>query len=400
MAIDESGNPVVLPPEAAFWRVRRDTGGRPRIVNGPDFKPLTLPIDYPPEDLLNLVGRGSYRLDLCDETGQHLETVTLKLGPAEPELRNRAPADTDEPTFSTAMLPATGSDVRLVLEANVRATQLAFLHNERTLAASLRMAETLRDGVHVLAESQADWIKSLATSRGFFRNASPPSSPKREQVPGDERDDIDDDSEDAEDVEANESKNWVDLLTPAVKQLAETASTLIIAKASQMGLGGAPPSLAQLSSDAGTSSASHDHDDDLAARGFEARELMDMKYAARKGQAKRAARAAKEVRSDADRQVRSRAELQARIMSDPVLLQHLMQINAKLLPEETAMIMELVTNSAVERQEEFLASVKRASIAEAVGGIRDLIAQAVGRPSTTTAESIMPSDTTADEASP
>ncbi len=87
-------------------------------------------------------------------------------------------------------------------------------------------------------------------------------------------------------------------------------------------------------------------------------------------------------------------------MSDPVLLQHLMQINAKLLPEETAMIMELVTNSAVERQEEFLASVKRASIAEAVGGIRDLIAQAVGRPSTTTAESIMPSDTTADEASP
>jgi hypothetical protein len=58
----------------------------------------------------------------------------------------------------------------------VRSTQLAFQHNERTLEMGLRMAETLRDGVQALASSQADWIKSLASARGFFRG-SPGSLP-------------------------------------------------------------------------------------------------------------------------------------------------------------------------------------------------------------------------------
>jgi hypothetical protein len=74
-------------------------------------------------------------------------------------------------------LPNTTSDVRLVLEANVRATQMAFIHNQRTLETGLRMAETLRDSVQVLATSQADWIKSVSSSRGFFRNAAPPMAP-------------------------------------------------------------------------------------------------------------------------------------------------------------------------------------------------------------------------------
>lgn len=92
------------------------------------------------------------------------------------------------------MLPVTGNEVRLVLEANVRATQMAFTHNERTLSASLKMAETLRDGIQVLAQSQAEWIKSISSARGFFRNAAmaqlPPPEPKEPEEDEDD-DEID-----------------------------------------------------------------------------------------------------------------------------------------------------------------------------------------------------------------
>jgi hypothetical protein len=81
------------------------------------------------------------------------------------------------PTVVPTSLPNTTSDVRLVLEANVRATQMAFIHNQRTLEIGLRMAETLRDSVQVLATSQADWIKSISSARGFFRNAGQPIAP-------------------------------------------------------------------------------------------------------------------------------------------------------------------------------------------------------------------------------
>ena len=81
--------------------------------------------------------------------------------------------------------------MRYVLEANVRSTQLAFQHNQRTLEAGPRMADTLREGIQSLAETQPDWIKSLVASRGFFRNGAMPQlaalSPPAEQ--DDETDD-------------------------------------------------------------------------------------------------------------------------------------------------------------------------------------------------------------------
>src|SRR4051812_49162721 len=94
----------------------------------------------------------------------------------EPDNSNNDGAAT-MPTVVPTSLPNTTSDVRLVLEANVRATQMAFIHNQRTLEIGLRMAETLRDSVQVLATSQADWIKSISSARGFFRNAGQPLAP-------------------------------------------------------------------------------------------------------------------------------------------------------------------------------------------------------------------------------
>lgn len=60
-----------------------------------------------------------------------------------------------------------------------------------------RMAETLRDGVQVLASSHADWIKSISSTRGFFRNVGQPIPPvevkQLKVTTGDEDDEDDDD---------------------------------------------------------------------------------------------------------------------------------------------------------------------------------------------------------------
>lgn len=80
LAVDDTGNPFAVPTDAAFWRVRRHTTGRPHIVLGADRKPIQLPLDYSPDELLRLVGRGTYQLALCDEAGEALDTVKVTLG--------------------------------------------------------------------------------------------------------------------------------------------------------------------------------------------------------------------------------------------------------------------------------------------------------------------------------
>lgn len=176
LARDPDGRPIPLPDGAAAWRIRRHTGGRPKLHLDASKQPMLFPLHYNISDAEEILPPGTYRLDLIDAKGDALEiTVAITIG-ATRNANESARDDPDDERQHDAIstkLPATGSDVRLVLEANIRATQLAFQHNERTLATSLRMAETLRDGVHVLAESQADWIKSVASSRGFFRNAGP-----------------------------------------------------------------------------------------------------------------------------------------------------------------------------------------------------------------------------------
>ena len=176
LARDSDGHPIPLPDGAAAWRIRRHTGGRPKLHLDANKQPMVFPLHYTLVDAEEILPPGTYRLDLTDSRGELLET-TVAISIGSPRNASEGGRDEDDEkhaeTVSTK-LPVTSSDVRLVLEANIKATQLAFQHNERTLATSLRMAETLRDGVHVLAESQADWIKSVASSRGFLRNAAPP----------------------------------------------------------------------------------------------------------------------------------------------------------------------------------------------------------------------------------
>lgn len=72
LAFNLSGERFEMPPEAAFWRVRRlKPGGRgtPEVVFGRDGAPLVLPIEAGLEDFRLLVRDepGRYRLDPVDE---------------------------------------------------------------------------------------------------------------------------------------------------------------------------------------------------------------------------------------------------------------------------------------------------------------------------------------------
>src|ERR1044071_2594520 len=207
LARDAEGNHIEIPEGAIGWRIRRQTGGRPRLVLDSRKQPMMFPLDYTIADVEDVFSPGNYLSDVVDKPGEPLGvTVAASIGmprnaeSIEPDDNNSNSNDgaATMPTVVPTSLPNTTSDVRLVLEANVRATQMAFIHNQRTLEIGLRMAETLRDSVQVLAGSQADWIKSIASARGFFRNAGQPLAPVEVQqltvtTGGGDDDDDDDD---------------------------------------------------------------------------------------------------------------------------------------------------------------------------------------------------------------
>ena len=76
LARDGQGNSISLPENAAAWRLRRHTGGRPRVVLGLDRQPLRLPLAATVADLDDMLGPGTYRLDAVDDRGNLLGITT------------------------------------------------------------------------------------------------------------------------------------------------------------------------------------------------------------------------------------------------------------------------------------------------------------------------------------
>lgn len=360
LARDPNGRPLRVPPEAAFWRVRRHTRGRPRNVIGADRKPVELPLDVTEDDLDAMFGSGTYRLDLCDAQGEPLDvTATVALG--EPE-----PANANEPAEDAVaiapVLPANASEVRLVLEANVRATQLAFAHNERTLTASLRMADTLRDGIRDLANAQATWINTLASARGFFRNASPlPPLP----APVDDEVDEDDDEEVIED-EAS-PPTWIGNLKPLVDTAATSATNAVMdwsmragSKLSSLLTPNAAAAPAPVDAETGAQQGE-------PAQGLEVGDLLDWRRAAKKGKAARQQRA-------------QPMSLQARIMADPQLYARVMAIKERLTPAEIAELFKLASASSEREQQSLIDVVNQYSSEQAVRVVRHVLNDRRGAP--------------------
>jgi hypothetical protein len=64
LARDAEGNPVELPEGAVGWRIRRQTGGRPRLLLDHKKQPMLFPLDYTIADTEDILPPGNYLLDV------------------------------------------------------------------------------------------------------------------------------------------------------------------------------------------------------------------------------------------------------------------------------------------------------------------------------------------------
>ena len=305
LARTRDGTPIDLPEGGAAWRVRRHTGGRPRLHLDGAKQAMQLSLSYTMADLDDILPPGSYKLDLVDRVGGALGvTVDVEIG----ALRNAGVSESHDLDDSTIALPAAASDVRYLLESNVRSTQLAFQHNQRTLEAGLRMADTLREGIQALAESQAEWIKSLVAARGFpaLRNAAL-HQPLALPAPG--ATDDDDGDDDADDPEASRSDKWMELGIT----LANLANNFMARPSAT--LSGSKPE----------------------GSGFDVRSLFDWRRAAKQGEAAKASLGGAPDRPS----FASPGEALAAL--PPELLRKLFEVRAQLSTDEQSRLMQLVS---------------------------------------------------------
>jgi hypothetical protein len=219
LARDAAGNLLPVPTGTAAWRICRHTDGRPRIIKGPDRQPARFSLDTTIDDVVDACGPDRYHIYALDAVGEVIAHVTTLDAGLEP--RNAAePAITVLPA---PRAPVPGGDWRYALE---------------TIA---QIARTNAEAMRAVAESQAEWIKSISSARGFFRNAPqlklPPAEPKNDE---EEDDDVEDDDEDEDELdEEDREMDWVSMLQPVVATAAQSAVNALINRF--MG-GGAPTS--------------------------------------------------------------------------------------------------------------------------------------------------------------
>lgn len=176
LARDAQGNLVAVPEGAASWCLKRDTGGRPRMVVGQDRLPARFSLDTTAADLEAMLGAGTFRVYALTEVGEVIDYVTtVNVG--------REAADEPAAVPGLGGAPARGgggSDLRFALET------------------ILQMARAQSDSLRAVAEAQADWVKGLATAKALPRNAAhvpaplPPTVAVRAEDEDDEEEELED----------------------------------------------------------------------------------------------------------------------------------------------------------------------------------------------------------------
>lgn len=358
LAREPDGTPIPLPDGASAWRVRRHTGGRPRLLLDAQKQPMKLPLSYHEGDLEEILSPGTYRLVLVDQRGEPLgPTVQISIG----QLRNGAAegeeGEEEGPALPVmaALSPST-SDTRLVLEANVRSTHLAFQHNQRTLELGLRMADTLRESVQALTEAQAELMKSMASSRGFYRNAAPqvivaPSQqPPSPALPAARADEANREEEEDEEGDYDEAE-------PAQNDLVETLKPLVAVAAQQI-----------VTTFMGFATGGN-----KSGSGMKLSEVLNWNKASASGKAERAA--ALEAGNESDAAAAQEPSPSAKeMLADPKVQMHLLAIMARLSPEEQEIAKGVAKELSESEQARWFAQLKRLSVDDAVAKIRSLIA--------------------------
>ena len=338
LARDSFGNLLGFPNGTHTWRICRETTGRPREIRGPDRLAIRFPLETTTDDLVELCGAGMYRVYALDELGAQLEDEHIAkwdLTPGGREHRNGAP---DAPLLALRPTggPATVTDVRFALEAMTQ------------------MMRTNSEALRIVTDSHVDLAKAVVTAKGL-RNAIPLAPLSVIESDGEQ--------DDEEEDEMPKSHPVVELLMPFAQKAADMMPGLVMGKV----MAGAGPADARTLVSGDESASSRDAG--LAERPrFELRDLVDLQYAKRKGDAKRAAREPAE---------RTRAEmmaaLQARIMADPALVQHLIAIKEQLDADEVQTLMNVVGSSTEAQQSEFIAAIKALPGEAAVEFCRDVV---------------------------
>lgn len=292
---------------------------------------MQLSLSYTMADLDDILPPGAYKLDLVDRTGAPLGlTVDVEIG----ALRNASAVESMDLEDGPVALSSGASDVRFVLEANVRSTQLAFQHNQRTLEAGLRMADTLREGIQTLAETQADWIKSLIASRGFLRNSAMPQlaalpEPTREH--------------DEEDDETERQPSGTD----RAMELGLAVVTLINNFMSRAPALAAPKQ---------------------GGAKLDVRSLLDWRHAAKQGESARSALAPLESVPS----FKSPAELMAALPPD--LVRKLFEVRTQLTADEQSQLMQLLSAIPPDDLPAVAASLESMSTADVLTTVRQQLA--------------------------
>jgi hypothetical protein len=362
LARDSDGNPFELPDGAAYWRVRRQTGGRPRKVLGVDRQPLRVPLEMTAEELEDVLGPSSYLLDLHDQAHNSLNvTVPVTVGVGVDEAADGA-HEVAEASPAAIALPATANEVRLVLEANIRAMSASFQHNERQLATGQRMAETLREGVRVLADAQADWIKSLTSVKGYLRNGGTTMVAAQPKAESDDDETTEDDEEEEyeEEEEYVEQKHWMDKLGEQLVPVMPMIMAFIGEKLSPSSKPAAPtPNVAAPPQGEGWMD--------------KIRNLVDWRRAAEIGAAKRAQKAAAAA-APPPTPMPQAALMQAFASAPPEVVAKVMAVRQQLAPEEQAQLMKVLACVPPDEVPAMLADVQRTHVDVLAAQMRELIA--------------------------
>jgi hypothetical protein len=333
LARDAMGNLLPLPDGIAAWRICRETTGRPNEIKGPDKQPFRFPLDTTSEELAEMCGCGVYRVYALDELGKQLVHVsTWDLTSGARELRN---AIVESPLVS-ALRPTSSSmtDLRFALEAMTA------------------MMRTNSDALRMVAESHVDLAKTIAAVKGLPRNAIAAPTPPAE--PDEPDDDDEDDDEDEE-----RPRHWVELMMPLAEKAAEIVPALVMGKVMQQTANDQIAPQQGISGDASLASKPN----------WELRDFVDLRYAAEKANAKKAAKL------DAGPRPAPKQSLQSRVMADPKLMAQFIGIKSLLSTEEAAQLFALGQNLSEQEQEWLLAQIAGETPEKAAALLRGMLAE-------------------------
>jgi hypothetical protein len=171
LARDAVGSPFPLPDNAVFWRVRRQTGGRPSAVVGPNGEPLFIPIAA---DLDSLVAAGcapgSYRLEAVDVQRRSVGTPIAFVEIIEPQTERIGHSDL----------------LRTSIEALTRTTeamQRTQLERERASAAREReLMNAQIEAQRALIESQKSQMHLVVSLFERVTGAGDPVAMLKQQI--------------------------------------------------------------------------------------------------------------------------------------------------------------------------------------------------------------------------